>query len=126
MSYFTPSDRREYPRFPIQLPLSLAVSGEPQEEALNATALNVSENGVYCTLNRYLPLFDKVLMTFVLPEEPDNSYHLVSRCEGIVVRIEPEEEEPGRTEYQAAVYFNSLTQPERQLLQSLIASYVEA
>lgn len=125
MSHFTQSDRREYPRFHIHIPLSLAVSGDAQESSLNATALNVSENGVYCIVDHYLPMFDKVLVTFVLPEEQDNSYHLVSRCEGIVVRIEPEEEEAGCTEYQAAVYFNSLTQPERELLQSLIASYVE-
>ena len=119
------ADRREFPRFQVQIPLSLAISRDKEKEALDATALNVSMNGVCCTIDHYLPLFDKVLLTFVLPEEIGSPYHLVSRCEGIVVRIDPEEEQPGCTEYQVAVYFNSLSLPERDLLQALISSYAE-
>lgn len=119
------SDRREFPRFQIQIPLSLSITGEPQEDTCDATALNVSMNGVCCTVDRYLPIFDRVLLTFVLPEDVGDPYHLVSQCEGIVVRIDPEEEQPECKEYQVAVYFNSLSRPERNLLQALIASYGE-
>lgn len=122
------TDRREFPRFQIQipLPLSLTVSGEFQEERCDATALNVSMNGVCCTVDRFLPVFDRVLLTFVLPDACETPYHLVSRCEGIIVRIDPEEEQPGCSEYHVAVYFNNLSQPERNLLRSLIQSYAEA
>ncbi len=120
------SDKREFPRYHIQLPLSLAVSGAPQDDACNAMALNVSLNGVYCTVQRFLPVFDRVLLTFVLPDDQDSPYRLVSSCEGIVVRIDPAEEQPECSEYQVAVYFNNLSQPERNLLQSLIVSYTGA
>jgi hypothetical protein len=125
MNNLQKSDRREFPRFQIQIPLSLSISGEPREETCDATAMNVSMNGVCCTIDRYLPVFDKVLLTFVLPEDVGEPYHLVSQCEGIVVRVDPEEEQPDCKEYQVAVYFNSLSQAERDLLQSLIVSYAE-
>ena len=120
------SERREFPRFPIQIPFSLAVSDAPREKSCDATVLNVSVNGVCCTVDHFFPLFDRVLLTFVLPAERDIPHHLVSHCEGIVVRIEPEEEHLECLEYQMAVYINNLSQPERNLLQSLIVSYAEA
>ena len=120
------SDRREFPRLPIHIPFSLAVSDAPQEKSCDATVLNVSANGVCCTVNHFFPIFDQVLLTFVLPNEHGTPHHLVSHCEGIVVRIEPEEERRDCSEYQIAVYFNNLSQPERNLLQSLLVSYAEA
>jgi hypothetical protein len=123
MSNLTPSDRRQSPRFNVHVPLSLSISGAEQTETVNATAANVSMNGVYCTVNCYLPLFDKILITFVLPEESEDSYHLVSQCEGVVVRIDPEEETPGCSEYQVALYFNNLSESERDLLQTIISTY---
>ncbi len=120
------SDRRKFPRFPIQIPFSLAVADTPQDKSCDATVLNVSVNGVCCTVDHFFPLFDRVLLTFVLPNEHDTRQHLVSYCEGIVVRIEPEGERLDCSEYEMAVYFNNLSQPERNLLQSLIVSYAEA
>lgn len=117
------SDRRRFPRFPVQVPLSLSVSGAEQADIVNATAANVSMNGVYCTVNHYLPLFEKILITFVLPERTDDTYHLMSQCEGVVVRIEPEKEDPGCSEYQVALYFNNLSEAERHLLQIIISTY---
>lgn len=120
------SDRREFPRFAVKIPLSLAISNDSREEACDATALNVSSNGVYCTVDRFLPIFDRVLLTFVLPEEFDPACHLVSRCEGVVVRVDPEEEQPDCSEYHVAVYFQNLSRSERDLLQSLLISYARA
>jgi hypothetical protein len=117
------SERRKFPRFDVRIPLNLSFSRAKVEETLDATSINVSMNGVYCTVNRYLPLFDKVLITFVIPEKIGNSCNIVSQCEGIVVRIEPENEEPGRTEYKVALYFHNLSQEERNLLHVLISTH---
>ena len=123
MSSLTSSERRQFPRFNIHVPLSLSVSGTEHTETVHATAANVSMNGVYCTVSRYLPLFDKVLITFVLPEKSEDAYHLVSQCEGVVVRIDPEEEDPECFLYQVALYFNNLSGTERNLLQTIISTY---
>ncbi len=116
-------NRRKFPRFDIQVPLNLSISGEKIEEALDATSINVSMNGVYCTVNHYLPLFNKVLITFVIPEKTGSPYNIVSQCEAAVVRIEPENEKPGQTEYHVALYFYNLSQKERNLLHTLILTY---
>lgn len=117
------SERRKFPRFDVRVPLNLSLSGTTVKETLDATSINVSMNGVYCIVNRYLPLFDKILITFVIPEKIGNPYNIVSQCEGIVVRIEPEHEESGRTEYKVALYFHNLSQQERNLLHTLILTY---
>jgi c-di-GMP-binding flagellar brake protein YcgR len=123
MSSSTASERRQFPRFNVHVPLSLSVYGAEHTETVHATVANISLNGVYCTVNRYLPLFDKILITFVLPEKSEDVYHLVSQCEGVVVRVEPEEEEPECSEYQVALYFNNLSGAERNLLQTIISTY---
>lgn len=128
MSHIMPyshDERRKSPRFQIPITLTLSVSGIPEEQAIDAAVVNVSMNGVYCKVNHYLPLFDKVLITFVLPESNDPPCHLVSQCEGVVVRIEPEEEEPGRPEYYAALYFNNLSDSSRELLQAMLFTYTK-
>lgn len=117
------TERRTSPRFNVRLPLSLSISGPEQPETLNATAVNISMNGVWCVVDKYLPLFDKILITFVLPEETDPSYNLISQCEGVVVRVEPEEEDQNQDEYNIALYFNSLSGAEKDLLQSIISTY---
>jgi hypothetical protein len=94
-----------------------------QEEAFNAKSINLSMNGVYCTVNHYIPLFEKILVMFVILQKTDRPYKLVSQCEGVVVRIDPEEQEPGRTEYNIAVYFQNLSQAERIMLHTLISTY---
>lgn len=123
MSISKHSERRKFPRFNVQVPLNLSLSRAKVEETLDATSINVSMNGVYCIVNRYLPLFDKVLITFVIPEGTEDPYNIISQCEGVVVRVEPENEEPGRAEYKVALYFHNLSQEERNLLHTLIITH---
>jgi hypothetical protein len=123
MKNSAPSDRRQFPRFTVRVPLSLSISAAETEATLNANSINLSMNGVYCTINRYLPLFEKILIMFVIPQERGTPYKLVSKCEGVVVRIEPENEEPGRDEYNIAVYFQNLSQTERIMLHTLISAH---
>jgi hypothetical protein len=120
MSNSKESERRKFPRFDVQVPLNLSISGATTEEAISATSINVSMNGVYCTVNHYIPVFNKVLITFVIPQNP---YDLVSQCEGVVVRIEPEDEETVRAEYNIALYFHNLSQIERDILHTIISTY---
>lgn len=119
-------DRRKTPRFQLPMALSLAIAGAQDGQTLDAAVINASINGVYCKVNHYLPLFEKVLITFVLPEQTEPAFHLISECEGVVVRIEPEEEEPGRADYAVALYFNNLSETERDLLQTMLATYGNA
>jgi hypothetical protein len=110
------------------MPLHLVKPVQEGQENFQATAMNISLNGVYCTVNRYFPIFDRLLLTFVSAENettdtPPASDPFVVQCEGIVVRVEPEEEDPARTEYNVAVYFAELTPDERDVLHAIIVSH---
>ncbi|MBD3306512.1 hypothetical protein GF339_08930 [candidate division KSB3 bacterium] len=117
------ADRRKFPRFKIQVPITLAPSSVASEETLHVEAANVSMNGLYCTVDRYLPLFDKIVLTFVNPEHAGTPAHILMQCEGIVVRIEPEQEEPQQTAYHVALFFQNLSPRQRDTLQEIIASH---
>jgi hypothetical protein len=73
-------------------------------------------NGLYCTVNRYLPVFDKLLITFVNPARDRIPPHVISEIEGVVVRVEPEQPEEERSAYNIALYFSELTEQQQQTL----------
>ena len=80
-------------------------------------------NGIYCTVNHHVPLFDKILVTFVSPEHDGIPTHIVSQLEGVVVRVEPEQKEEERTEYNIALFFQNLSQQQHAALHNMIASH---
>ena len=118
-------ERRTFTRFNIQIPLNLSLpkSTTKETETFKATSINVSMNGIYCTVNRYVPLFDKLLITFVSPKHDGIPALVVSRFEGIVVRVEPGQEEAGRAEYNIALFFQHLSPQQRAVLHRMITSH---
>jgi hypothetical protein len=80
-------------------------------------------NGVYCNVDRHIPLFTRTHVRFVDPGQKTTPDHIISECEGIVVRVEPEHEELNREEYRVALCFQRLFQPERKALQQMINAY---
>ncbi len=123
MSSSNQLERRKFPRFNILVPLNLSIPGAETGDVISATSINISMNGIYCRVDRYIPTFEKVLIMFVISQKGERSYNLVLQCEGVIVRVEPENEEPGLVEYNIAVYFHDLSQAERIKLRALISTY---
>jgi hypothetical protein len=123
MSVLESSDRRSFPRFDASIPLDLFISGVKTTEPLHATSVNVSMNGVYCNVSRHIPLFTRTHVRFVNPDQKATPDHIISQCEGIVVRVEPEHEEMNRQEYRVALCFQRLFQQEREALQEMINAH---
>jgi hypothetical protein len=123
MSTLESFDRRSFPRFNASIPLDLVIPGSKTEEPLHATSVNVSMNGVYCHVDRHIPLFTRTHVRFVNPNQKSASAPIVSQCEGIVVRVEPEPEELNRTGYRVALCFQRLFQQEREALQQMINAH---
>ena len=119
------SDRRQFPRHHISIPITFVFPGKNVEEPLHATSVNISLNGIYCIVNRYIPLFGKILITLLDPTHNGHPNQIVLQSEGVVVRIEPEQEEAGRTEYAVAFYFPSLSQQQQTALKDLIEAHAE-
>jgi len=60
---------------------------------------------------------------FVSPDHQTTPAPIISQCDGIVVRIEPEHEERDRHEYHVALCFQRLFQQHREALHEMIRSY---
>lgn len=127
MNNVSQAERRRFPRFNVPIPLVLFISRveDAGNTTIRATSINISLNGVYCMIDQFIPMFDKIEITFVLPENPEAPPRFMSQYEGIVVRIEPEAQEAGRHEYQVAIYFQNLTQEQQDFLYTLILSYLQ-
>ncbi len=125
MKHYRLSERRACQRFPLQVPVRLLTPDSSPDEHLNATVINMSMNGLYCTVNRYLPVFETLSVTVVGPIHDRIPPHVISGIEGIVVRIEPEQPETERKAYNIALYFSKLTEQQQKALHELMDSYID-
>jgi hypothetical protein len=84
--------------------LAVTISGAPGG-ALGRT-LNISTNGVYFESPKFIDVLTKVQLELVIPMgEPGSGKEERVTCEGVVVRVEPEHEEPEISTYNVAVFF---------------------
>ncbi|TFG90020.1 MAG: PilZ domain-containing protein [Candidatus Atribacteria bacterium] len=111
-------DRRKAQRVDINLPVVI----EGSEGEVSGRALNISTNGVYFELPRYMELMTKLRMGLSIPQsdDPDGDEGIVS-FDGVVVRVEPEKEEPGVKSYRIAVFFTHLPENSCEILNTYIS-----
>jgi len=109
-------ERRSAARVPARLAMEITVGGG----FARAETLNVSANGVYFASTSFIPLLTKLRITLELPENGDTRV----TCDGVVVRIEPETETPGQSDYQVACYFTEIGERDRARLESYILRHV--
>jgi c-di-GMP-binding flagellar brake protein YcgR len=117
-------ERRRAVRVPAQLALQIKISGQ---DYARIESINVSANGVYFSLPTYLPVLTKVEIGLSLPADNSESGFQESKmvtCEGVVVRIEPEQEQPGVSRYDVACYFTSIDEEDSEFLESYILKQV--
>jgi c-di-GMP-binding flagellar brake protein YcgR len=127
-------ERRRTPRVTMERELVLFPGGEGQagvgqeDDAIVAHSVDVNLGGIYCRINRYLPLFTKMGVVIHLPllksEEQSES---PVEVEAVLVRVEPEEAIEDCTEYFCALAFldlpeNSELTLARYILQNIMQS----
>ena len=123
MKDFKHQDRRKCQRIPLEIPLRLSFPDEETQKHLEARSINICMNGLYCSVSRYVPLFDRILITLVAPGQNGSHAHVISQIEGTVVRVEPEQELPKRKEYKIAMYFQALSKQQHSALHQLLESH---
>ena len=115
MSPRSSTDRRRAARVDTRLPLSLGdLAGE-----LLTTTHNLSASGAYCTVRKFLAPMTKLQVRFELPGD---HRPLSMECQGVVVRVEPPEPVSRRSTYRVAIFFNDLSERNRDEL----ARFVQA
>lgn len=97
-------ERRKNPRFTDQLELKVSASGG---EGLCAKSENISRKGISCSIPEHIELFSKLTVSLKL-EAPDAEPRKLS-CDGVVVRIDPENPSDAVDEYSVAIYFTNLS-----------------
>ena len=113
------TERRKHPRRETVLSLKISKRGL---DVITETR-NISCSGVYCRVNKPLPIMAKIGVTLLLPIQ--NRRNRVNtekiRCNGVVVRSEPVIVKEADTAYQnIAIYFTELCKKDR----NNIAKYV--
>jgi len=103
----TSSERRGAVRIPARLAMEIVIG----EDAADVKSLNVSASGVYFTSSKYIEPLTKLRVTLDLPDSDDTTSGSVVACDGVVVRIEPDVQDPAVTEYEVACYFTDVSDP---------------
>lgn len=113
-------DRRRAPRVRARVVLSSEKDGEP----FIMETVDISVSGAYCVVDRFVPLMSRVSISMELPEQGSSAAGRMVQAEGIVVRVEPEEDaldnSPG---YRLALFFSHVEGDGRASLESFVGRH---
>jgi hypothetical protein len=117
------TERRKHPRRETVLSLKISKRGL---DVITETR-NISCSGVYCRVNKPLPIMAKIGVTLLLPIQ--NRRNRVNtekiRCNGVVVRSEPAIVKEADTAYQnVAIFFTDLSKKDKdRITQYVLQSF---
>ncbi len=106
-------ERRRAPRLKVKLSVDLRMPG--RQTARLGNTIDLSCNGAYFTTEYFIGEGTRLPITIELPAEkgiPAAEIH----PDGIVVRCQPEQEDPEVKEYEVAVFFMDLVEDEQNHL----------
>jgi len=112
-----PAEKRLYPRIDYSLPIKVAANGYD----FATSTQNVSCLGAYCSINKYVPPFTRVMIKLTLPIKSDainKSYSV--ECNGVVVRSEDAE----NGAFNIAIFFNQINLGQRKKISRYISQFL--
>jgi hypothetical protein len=113
------AERRRSPRVTHRLPLGITDGGE----AIHTESVNLSEAGVYCTLDRYLAPMTKLRLDYELPNHGAGKPARIT-CTGVVVRSEPVITAPDKARFHIAIYFTELSDRDRAAIARFVRHHL--
>lgn len=113
----TGSERRTFPRVHDE-GLSLKLKSGDFDTVTHT--LDISASGIYCKIDREIPLMSKVRLKLMVPESSKSVREL--DVDGVVVREHPVIIDGVIRHYDAAIFFDNLSAKHREMIQSYIAS----
>lgn len=113
------NERRRYPRIEKNIPLKVSSQGYD----IVTQTKNISCNGAYCSLSKFIPLMTKLKITLLLSEKNLAAEKKSKKvhCIGIVVRIE---ESSKKGIFDAAIYFEQIREKERLKLEEYLTHHI--
>ena len=116
------TERRKHPRLRSIIPLKISKRGL---DVITETG-NLSCSGVYCRVNKPIPVMSKIGITLLLPIQSNNRVLTKKiKCSGVVVRSEPLIVEEADTAWQnIAIFFTDLSKKDKdKIAQYIIQSF---
>lgn len=111
-------ERRKSPRLQDEsLPLSLKLDGF---DSITHT-LNISSSGVYCKVDKELPLMSRLKLALVIPDPSKEGGAENLEVNGIVVREHPVTVDGATKHYDVAIFFEDLSPGDMDIISAYIA-----
>lgn len=111
-------ERRKYPRVQDKN-ISIKFAGDGFDTITQS--LDVSASGIYCKVNKRIPLMTRVQLVLVLPAKGGSGATNL-QVDGVVVREHPVIKDGTVQHYDVAIFFDSLMPKERKILSDYIAT----
>lgn len=110
-------ERRKHPRIRDK-DIAVKLSGDGFDTITQS--LDVSASGIYCKINKHMPLMTRVQVVLSLPGETKSSPHTIMNLDGVVVREHAVKKDGRVQHYDVAIFFNTLLPKERDRLTQYI------
>ena len=115
----SPTERRKAPRIEDEA-LSLEVKGGNLD--IMTHTLNVSASGIYCKVEKEIPLMSRLQLMLMIPEAAKEGKPLTKmEVDGVVVRQHPVIIDGRIKHYDIAIFFENLSPKNRETISSYIA-----
>lgn len=124
MANIAHNERRKYPRIKDEK-ISLKVKSE-QFDTTISQSLNISASGVYCKVDKQIPLMSRVKIILMLPSDIKGGKMKKVDTDGVVVREHPVTENGKILHYDVAVFFDNLSAKDRETIKDYIARRIPA
>jgi hypothetical protein len=114
-----PIEKRRTPRIDTTA-LALEVKGN--DFGVMTHTLNISASGVYCKVEKEIPLMSRLQLKLMIPDIKRDDKSLIEvEVDGVVVRQHPVIIEGRVKHYDIAIFFENLSPKHREMISSYIA-----
>ena len=112
-------ERRRAPRIPDEgISIKLNMGGF---DTVTHT-LNISESGVYCKVDKEIPLMSRVRLVLMIPDFSKNDSPLKGlELDGVVVREHPVIIDGQTKHYDIAIFFENLSTKDKEIISNYIS-----
>ena len=114
------AERRSFPRVRDE-GLSLRLNAGDFDTVTHT--LDISASGIYCKIDREIPIMSRVRLKLMVPDSAKSSKNTVELdVDGVVVREHPVIIDGVIKHYDAAIFFDNLSEKNSEIIQNYISS----
>jgi hypothetical protein len=111
------SERRSDPRFDVRLPLRIGIDNSQ----IATNTKNLSSSGVYCQVDRFVPVMTKISLKMMIPLiEDGKKVEKNVEAKAVVVRIRPEAADEITNFYQVGLFFTEIADQDREFIKKYL------